>query len=116
MLKLLIAVVAVTSLVVAGSDEWKTATVVYAKLKLSSDTNVAAQGSSGIIQTAHEQFDLEAGDVTYTVEQWVVPQQMLRLRDGAPVQLNVNGKSVVVKTADGKTRRMKLLASHPTKP
>lgn len=80
------------------------------------EVNVAAEGASGIVQAAREQFDLDAGDLTYTVEQWVMARQMLRLREGAPVQFVVSGKKLILKTSDGKTRNMKVIAMYPKKP
>lgn len=80
-------------------------------LKLAHDKNVTA--NSGIGQTAHEQYELDAGEVTYTVEQWVLPQQMLRLPEASTVQYSVSNKTLTLKTPDGKTRKLKLLATHP---
>lgn len=90
--------------------QWQNVTVIYAHYELSHSGDVAAQGIS---QSVREQFDLDAGDVTYTVEDWVVPNQRLRLQEGAVIQCAIDGKKVVLKTPDGKTRNMKLVARYP---
>ena len=48
-------------------EEWKAAAVVYSHHEFRNDGNDVAD--TGMIQTAHERFDLDAGNVTYTVEQ-----------------------------------------------
>ena len=94
--------------------EWNSATVVYSHVKVANDTNVAAR--SGLIQTAHEVLDLDAGAVTYTVEQWVVPWQALRLAEGCHVGFYVIGKSIVLRLNDGKTRKLKIVSTIEKRP
>lgn len=90
--------------------QWNKATVVHVRRELSTAGDVAALGIS---QSVREQLDLDAGDVTYRVEEWVVPRQRLQLQEGTSVQFAIDGKKVVLKTADGKTRKMKLVARYP---
>lgn len=94
-----------------SAEEWKAATVIYSHHEFRKDENVVA--NSGMIQTAHEQFDVDAGSVTYTVEHWVVPRQMLRLAAGSPVQIAVIGKTLMLKIPGGKTRKLKVTATYP---
>lgn len=93
--------------------EWKHATIVFAKHKLAEDSNVAGNGSA-VGQAAHEQFDLDAGEVTYSVEQWVVPNRMLRLAEGDRVEFAIiNSKTMLLKSGTGKPRKMKIVATYP---
>jgi hypothetical protein len=90
---------------------WQDAKVVYSHHEFVSDHNIA--GNSGVVQSAHESLDVDAGSVTYSVEEWVVPSQLLRLREGSRVQISISGKMLTIKLANGKLRKLKIAATYP---
>jgi hypothetical protein len=112
---LLVAMAAAASLWVAAKDkpEWREARVVWSNSELDSPVGIYSAG--GVTQTAREQFDLDSGDVVYTVEQWVVPQRRLRLEEGTTVQFAIEGKNVLLKLGKGKPRKLRVVATYPKK-
>lgn len=99
------------ALALAAEPDWRSATVVYTKRDVSSSTPVA--GTSSQVQAITETFDIDAGDVVYTVEESVVPTQTLRFPEGFHVLLSIDKKKVTLKLANGKTRNLKLVAEYP---
>jgi hypothetical protein len=116
LIPIIIALFAISLTSAKDEPKWKMATVLYTNHEFSNAENVAGEGSREV-QFVRERFDLLCDSITYTVEQWVVPNQMLRLRPGLPVQFAINGKKVTLRTPDGKTRKLNLVdpSSKPRK-
>jgi hypothetical protein len=107
------AVLASLSVAAKEKPEWREARVLWSKSELDSPVGIYSAG--GGTQTAREQFDLDSGDIVYTVEQWVVPPKRLRFEEGATVQCAIEGKYVLLKLDKGKPRKLRIVATYPKK-
>jgi hypothetical protein len=81
-------------------------------VKLAHDKNVTA--NSGIGQTAHEQYELSTQVKSPTpANNGSSLSKCCGCPEGFTVQYSVSNKTLTLKTPDGKTRKLKLAATHP---